>query len=253
VPYLALDTSTAALTIAVGERGKLLGEASTQLSRNHSVKLMPLVESLLNNLDIRPEQLQGLVVGRGPGSYTGVRIAVTAAKALAYAMNLPLVGVSSLDGLARHGENSDALVVPLIDARRRQAYTAFYEKEGGQFVKIQEDKLMVLDDIVKAINSRLVVRRLNKGANKPALVLFLGDAAQNHRVELEEKLGDKARFVTSPAHDFVRAAHLLEAGIPLLEAGESHDPDTFAPEYLQLVEAEAKWLAAQAAKGGQPE
>ena len=150
MPYLALDTSTAALTIAVGERGKLLGEASTQLSRNHSVKLMPLVESLLNNLDIRPEQLQGFVVGRGPGSYTGVRIAVTAAKALAYAMNLPLVGVSSLDGLARHGQMSDALVVPLIDARRRQAYTAFYEIEGGQFVKIQEDKLMVLDDIVKA-------------------------------------------------------------------------------------------------------
>jgi tRNA threonylcarbamoyladenosine biosynthesis protein TsaB len=71
VPYLALDTSTAALTIAIGERGQLLGEASTQLSRNHSVKLMPLVESLLNNLDIRPEQLQGFVVGRGPGSYTG--------------------------------------------------------------------------------------------------------------------------------------------------------------------------------------
>lgn len=253
MPYLALDTSTAALTIAVGERGKLFGEASTQLSRNHSVKLMPLVESLLSNLHIRPEQLQGFVVGRGPGSYTGVRIAVTAAKAFAYAMNLPLVGVSSLDGLARYGQMSDALVVPLIDARRRQAYTAFYEKEGGQLMKIQEDQLMVLDDIVKAVNSRMVVRRLNKDANKPAQVLFLGDAAQNHRAELEEKLGDKARFVTSPAHDFVRAAHLLEAGIPLLEAGERHDPDTFAPEYLQLVEAEAKWLAAQAAKGGQPE
>ena len=253
MPYLALDTSTAALTIAVGEPGKLLGEASTHLSRNHSVKLMPLVESLLNNLDIAPEQLKGLVVGRGPGSYTGVRIAVTAAKALAFSLHIPLVGISSLDGLARHGLMSDALVVPLVDARRKQAYTAIYEKQAGEFVKIQEDKLMVLDDIIKGINSRLVVRRLNKDANKPAQVLFLGDAAVNHRAELEEKLGDKARFVLSSAQDFVRAAHLLDAGIPLLEAGASHDPDTFAPEYLQLVEAEAKWLAAQAAKGGTAE
>lgn len=248
MPYLALDTATASLSIAVGERGRLFGEATTQLSRNHSVKLMPLVEHLLANLDIAPDQLKGLIVGRGPGSYTGVRIAVTAAKAIAYALNIPLVGVSSLDGLARHGELTDALVVPMLDARRKQAYTALYENQQGTFVKLNEDRLLVLDDIIRGINSRMVVRRLDK--SKPAQVLLLGDGAENHRAELQEKLGDKARFATSPSHNFVRAAHLLDAGIALLEAGESHDTATFAPEYLQLVEAEAKWLAAQAAKGG---
>jgi tRNA threonylcarbamoyladenosine biosynthesis protein TsaB len=248
VPYLALDTATASLSIAVGERGRLFGEATTQLSRNHSVKLMPLVEHLLANLDIAPDQLKGLIVGRGPGSYTGVRIAVTAAKAIAYALNIPLVGVSSLDGLARHGELTDALVVPMLDARRKQAYTALYENQQGTFVKLNEDRLLVLDDIIRGINSRMVVRRLDK--SKPAQVLLLGDGAENHRAELQEKLGDKARFATSPSHNFVRAAHLLDAGIALLEAGESHDTATFAPEYLQLVEAEAKWLASQAADTG---
>lgn len=247
MPYLALDTATTSLTVAVGERGRLFGEATTQLSRNHSVKLMPLVEHLLADLEILPEQLQGLVIGRGPGSYTGVRIAVTAAKAMAYALQIPLVGVSTLDGLARHGELTDALIVPMLDARRKQAYTAFYEKQAGVLVKLQEDRLLVLDDIIRAINSRMVVRRLDK--SKPAQVLLLGDGAENHRAELEEKLGDKARFATSSSHNFVRAAHLLDVGIPLLEAGESHDVATFAPEYLQLVEAEAKWLAAQQAKG----
>ncbi|KEO82204.1 tRNA (adenosine(37)-N6)-threonylcarbamoyltransferase complex dimerization subunit type 1 TsaB [Tumebacillus flagellatus] len=251
MPYLALDTATTSLSVAVGERGKLFGEATTQLSRNHSVKLMPMVENLLADLDLDPTQLQGFVIGRGPGSYTGVRIAVTAAKAMAFALNLPLVGVSTLDGLARHGAVSDALVVPMLDARRRQSYTALYENQNGFFVKIQEDKLLVLDDIIRAINSRMVVRRLDK--TKPAQVLLLGDGAENHRDELQEKLGDKARFATSPAQNFVRAAHLLDVGIPLLEAGEVHDPATFAPEYLQLVEAEAKWLAAQqAAKEGEP-
>jgi tRNA threonylcarbamoyladenosine biosynthesis protein TsaB len=246
VPYLALDTATQSLSIAVGDAEpgrpiRLLGEATTMLSRNHSVKMMPLLESLLDNLDLAPEQLKGLVIGRGPGSYTGVRIAVTAAKALAYALNIPLVGVSSLDGMARAGQATDALVVPMFDARRRQVYTAFYEKQGGQFVKILEDRLTTLDEVIKQINSRMIVRRLDK---RPAQVLLLGDGAHNHRAELQEKLGDKVRFA-EPTQDFVRAAHLLEVGVPMLFAGQSHDPETFAPEYLQLVEAEVKWLAKQ--------
>jgi tRNA threonylcarbamoyladenosine biosynthesis protein TsaB len=87
------------------------------------------------------------------------------------------------------------------------------------------------------------VRKLDK---RPAKVLFLGDGAKHHRADLQEKLGEKAQFAPSPSHDFVRAAHLLDVGIPLLEAGESHDPASFAPEYLQLVEAEKKWLEQQA-------
>jgi tRNA threonylcarbamoyladenosine biosynthesis protein TsaB len=249
VPYLALDTATSTLTAAIGERGKLLGEMNTQMVRNHSGKLMPMVESLLAQVERTPADLKGLIVGRGPGSYTGVRIAVTAAKALAYTLGIPLVGVSSLDGLARHGQASDALVVPLFDARRRQAYTAFYEKQNGVFVKIEEDRILQLDDILRRIQSRLVVRRLDK--SKPAQVLLLGDGAENHRAELVERLGEKALFAAGPAQNFVRAAHLLEVGIPLLEAGETHDPDTFAPEYLQLVEAEAKWLARQGTPSGE--
>ncbi|ASS76614.1 tRNA (adenosine(37)-N6)-threonylcarbamoyltransferase complex dimerization subunit type 1 TsaB [Tumebacillus algifaecis] len=246
MPYLAIDTATQTLSVAVGEKGKLLGEATTQLSRNHSVKMMPLLEGLMSNLDLTPDSLQGIVVGRGPGSYTGVRIAVTAVKAFAMALNIPLVGVSSLDGLARHGELSDALVVPMFDARRKQAYTAFYEQQNGVFEKIAEDRLLVLDDLIKAINSRMVVRRLDK---RPVKVLLLGDGAQAHREELRERLGEKAQFAPSPSHDFVRAAHLLDVGIPLIEAGETHDAATFAPEYLQLVEAEKKWLEAQQAGG----
>jgi tRNA threonylcarbamoyladenosine biosynthesis protein TsaB len=251
VPYLALDTATTSLSLAVGDMAgpgqplKLLGEASTQLSRNHSVKMMPLLEGLLANLDLAPEQLKGIVVGRGPGSYTGVRIGVTAAKSLAYALNIPVVGISSLDGMARAGQLTDALIVPMIDARRRQAFTAMYEQQAGAFVKIGEDRLETLDNILKAIQSRLVVRRLDK---KPVRVLLLGDAATNHREELVEKLGEKARFATS-TQDVLRAAHLLETGVPLLLAGEAHDADTLAPEYLQMHEAEAKWLAEH---GSQP-
>jgi len=247
MPYLSLDTSTLSLSVAVGDAQKLYGETTTKLSRNHSENMMPLVEHLLTNLELAPTDLKGLVVGRGPGSYTGIRIAVTAAKALAFALNIPVVGVSSLDGMARSGQLTDALVVPLFDARRRQAYTAMYENQAGHFTKISDDALLPLDEILKKINSRMTVRRLDK---KPAQVLLLGDGAHQHRVELQEKLGDKARFAPA-GHDFVRAAHLLEVGVPLLEAGARHNPETLAPEYLQLVEAEAKWLAAQQAP--QPE
>jgi tRNA threonylcarbamoyladenosine biosynthesis protein TsaB len=103
-----------------------------------------------------------------------------------------------------------------------------------------------LDSLITKINSRITVRRLDK---KPVQVLLIGDAAHNHAAELQERLGEKSR-IAPVGHDYPRAAHLLDVGIPLIEAGETHDPDTFAPEYLQLVEAEVKWLAAQGSKGG---
>jgi tRNA threonylcarbamoyladenosine biosynthesis protein TsaB len=242
MPYLAMDTATGTLTVAVGEPGALLGEATTNLKRNHSNRLMPLIDVLLDDIGIQPENLKGIIVGHGPGSYTGVRIGVATAKMMAWALNIPLLGVSSLDGLARNFLASDGIVCPMFDARRKQAYTALYERTEGSFRKTLADSLLPLDRLFSAIRSRQDERR---NARKPVSVLFCGDGAQAYRQEIKEAFGDDACFVECAALDLVRAGHLLDIGIPRLLAGEKADITGFAPEYLQLAEAEAKWLSKQ--------
>lgn len=242
MPYLAIDTATGTLTVAVGEPGVLLGETTTHLKKNHSNRLMPLIDSLLDDVGILPKHLQGIVVGRGPGSYTGVRIGVATGKMMAWALQIPLLGISSLDGLAGNFSTSDGVVCPMFDARRKRVYTALYQREEGVFTKVMDDSLLSLDQLFSAIRLRLE-RRKKRGY--PAYICFNGDGAQTYRSMIEETFGADAYFPERPALDMVKAGHLLDQGIPLLLDGKSEDISSFAPEYLQLAEAEAKWLSQQ--------
>ncbi|MFC4766878.1 tRNA (adenosine(37)-N6)-threonylcarbamoyltransferase complex dimerization subunit type 1 TsaB [Effusibacillus consociatus] len=235
MPYLAVDTATQTLTIAIGERNRLLAEASVVVKKNHSNRLMPLIESLFESLDLTPDELQGIVIGHGPGSYTGVRIGVTTGKLMAWSLKIPLVGVSSLDGLAGHYQDSDFLVCPMFDARRKQAYCALYDGAA----KIEPDALRKLDDLFPLIEKRLKERGTDSSLQQ---VMFLGDGAENYRDLIVERLGGQAVFSADRSKQLVRAAYLLEKGIVRIEAGETAEVERFAPEYLQLVEAEAKLL-----------
>lgn len=243
MPYLAVDTATQTLTIAVGERGRLLGEASLVVKKNHSNRLMPIIESLLADLEIEAKDLKGIVAGHGPGSYTGVRIGVTTAKMMAWALQIPLAGVSSLDGLAYHYQTSDLLVCPMFDARRQQAYCALYERlavgDGESFGKAEPDALRKLESLYSLIDEYLE-RRRREGRREQ--VVFLGDGAEAYHGLIEARFGKQAVIPESGAERLVRAAYLLDAGIALVESGQSAAAESFVPEYLQLVEAEAKLL-----------
>jgi len=137
---LAFDTSTSSMTVALLEGDRLAAERQELAERNHSIQLFPLVESTLAEFQLAPEQIDAYGVGIGPGSYTGVRIAVTAAKTMAWALNKPVVGVSSLAALALGAvlgtdgepafmplaEGETVWIVPLVNARRGQAFTALF-------------------------------------------------------------------------------------------------------------------------------
>jgi tRNA threonylcarbamoyladenosine biosynthesis protein TsaB len=137
---LAFDTSTSSMTVALLTGTHLAAERQEVAERNHSIQLFPLVESALQACELAPEQIDAYGVGIGPGSYTGVRIAVTAAKTMAWALAKPVVGVSSLAALALgavHGTDGEQTaiplasgetvwIVPLVNARRGQAFTALF-------------------------------------------------------------------------------------------------------------------------------
>ncbi|RIV17040.1 tRNA (adenosine(37)-N6)-threonylcarbamoyltransferase complex dimerization subunit type 1 TsaB, partial [Alicyclobacillaceae bacterium I2511] len=131
---LAVDTATQVLAAALGNGEELLGSHASLLPRGHSRWLVPALFDLLHGADVLPADLTGLVVGVGPGSYTGVRLGITTVKAMAVALHISVVSVSTLLALAEavlpFATLSPVQVMPLLYARRQRAFGAIYEKQG---------------------------------------------------------------------------------------------------------------------------
>lgn len=258
--FLALDTSTAVLAAAVMSEESLVAESNTRADRNHAVHVVQALKDLMENNQITKEDIAGIAVGIGPGSYTGVRIAVTAAKTLAWAWGVPVAAVSSLAALALGGlgaymdetglvENSHGSpdksgsrywVVPLMDARRGQAYTALFEGEGvsSGLRRMEPDAIRLVDSWVDAIASLL--SELNS-SDAPDGILFVGDV-EPHRQTLE-KLQTMQPEVQIHLRSYeMEGRYVGKIGAAKLLQGEQEDIHTLLPNYTQLAEAEANLL-----------
>lgn len=226
---LAIDTSNFTLGIALIDGNQVIGEYITNLKKNHSVRVMPAIETLLKDCDTLPKELDKIVVAKGPGSYTGVRIGVTIAKTLAWTLNIPLASVSSLEALAANGRYFNGLISPLFDARRGQVYTGLYEYNHGQLVEVVED--------CNILSSEWATRL--KEWNRP--ILFVGQDIEIHREVIREVLGDAAVFVAHSLYN-PRPSELAFLG----KDKAAEDIHQFVPNYVRMAEAEAKWLEQQA-------
>ena len=122
---LAMDTSNQTLAVAVLENEKLLAHFQLNRKMNHSLTLMPAIESVMQASGLEPADLDRIVVAKGPGSYTGIRIAVTTAKTLAETLKIELTTVSSLAVIAGN-IHTDKLIIPMMDARRNNVYASAY-------------------------------------------------------------------------------------------------------------------------------
>src|SRR5699024_10541234 len=225
---LAIDTSNQVLGLALIQEQKVIAEYVTNSEKNHSVRLMPAVTRLMEDVQMSPEQLDKIVVAKGPGSYTGVRIGLTTAKTMAWSLDIPVVGVSSLEVLAAQADMKDTLVCPFFDARRGLVFTGLYKMKDGRLKNIQEDQNILLTewlDMLKEIDSS---------------VLFISTDADKHKELITDQLGAQAQFISQSKQ--------LPSPVQLAFLGLDRDADDvhqLQPSYLRLVEAEAKWLAKQ--------
>ncbi|OIJ16952.1 tRNA (adenosine(37)-N6)-threonylcarbamoyltransferase complex dimerization subunit type 1 TsaB [Anaerobacillus alkalidiazotrophicus] len=226
---LAIDTSTFVLGVALVDGDKVLGELTTNLKKNHSLRLMPAIHSIMNDAGVSPKELNRIVVAEGPGSYTGVRIGVTTAKTLAWTLGIPLIGVSSLEVLAQNGRHFNGVVSPIFDARRGQVYTGLYGVKNKVYTKIVDDQICLLEDWVTLLNE------------KYENVLFLGNDIPIHKHIMEEELGNKVQFGLLSDHNS-RPSELARLGLLREPNGHIHD---FTPNYIRLAEAEVNWLKEQ--------
>ncbi|TJY42725.1 tRNA (adenosine(37)-N6)-threonylcarbamoyltransferase complex dimerization subunit type 1 TsaB [Cohnella pontilimi] len=243
VTVLAFDSSTAVFAAAVLRNGAV--EASSQLftERNHSVHVVAEMKRLLEQCGLKPENVDVVAVGQGPGSYTGVRIAVTAGKTLAWTWNKPLIGVSSLEALALGAwQSSDkpggkVWVVPVMDARRGQVYTSRYTADSaGHWQTLDADEIRM------AAEWALLLRNEAATLGDVSEIWFVGDTTVH---ELALVSTDTAGGVPVRAIPFAMEAGAVGSLAMLRHGrGEKDDVHTFVPNYTQLAEAEAKLQAA---------
>lgn len=225
---LAIDTSNYPLGVALIEDNQVLGEYITNLKKNHSVRIMPAIQTLMKDCDRVPAQLTKIVAAKGPGSYTGVRIGVSIAKTMAWSLKIPLVGVSSIEVIAAGaGRYFNGYISPLIDARRGQVYTGLFEYQSGELTTVEEDRLVLSADWAVAL----------KEVKKP--ILFVGNDLPLHQAVIEDTLGSQAVFAEITEHN-PRPSELALLG----KDKQGEDIHSFVPNYIRLAEAETKWLEA---------
>lgn len=148
---LALETSAKAVSAAVTEDGRVLAAGFQDTGLTHSRTLMPIVEHILKNADLTMAEIDAVAVAVGPGSFTGIRIGVSAAKGLAFAADKPAVGVSTLAAMARNAAFADGLVACAMDARRNQIYNALFEAKDGELTRLTPDRAIGLAELAEEL------------------------------------------------------------------------------------------------------
>ncbi|UQS85064.1 tRNA (adenosine(37)-N6)-threonylcarbamoyltransferase complex dimerization subunit type 1 TsaB [Apilactobacillus apisilvae] len=221
---LALDTSNRPLTVAILDDNQVLATESTTVHQKHAEYLLPIIDELFKKVDMKPSDLQRVVVANGPGSYTGIRIATATAKTLAYTLNIDLVGVSSLLTLALNVQEEGSLVMPIFDARNNNIFTGLYKIENGLPKSILEDQHTDFDkwlDLVGEVNSNVYV---------------LGDFDN-----FNNKLSDQYNNRFKTLDGFSNLPQAAKLGIYGQKQSPVNNIHGFVPNYLRLTKAEADW------------
>ena len=226
---LAFETSAKAASVALSDGEKLLAESYQNTGLTHSQTLMSMAEALIQSCGYAPQDIQAVAVAAGPGSFTGVRIGVAAAKGFAWGGELPCYGVSTLEAMALQLGVWQGYVLPVMDARREQVYTALFRVQEGNLERHCEDRAISLQELGEEI----------KSLSEP--VFLVGDGSILCYNTLKETVPG---LVLPPEHRMhQRAAGVaLAAGIQIA-AGAPGDGANLAPNYLRLSQAERERLA----------
>ena len=226
---LALETSAKSVSVAVTENSTLLAQAYQDRGLTHSVTLMPLLDGMLKTAGLTLDDMDIIAVAQGPGSFTGIRIGVSAAKGLAWAKALPCCGVSTLEAMAYGVTDFEGVVVGAMDARRQQVYNALFRTENGRVTRLCEDRAVAME---------LVAEEL---AAIPEPKLIVGDGAVL-LYDFLQKAGIGCRL-SSPLHRQQSAAGVALAAEHLAAQGLTCSAQELQPVYLRLSQAERERLA----------
>lgn len=226
---LAFETSAKAAGVALAREGKLLGETYQNTGLTHSQTLLAMAEDLLRACGLTAGDVEAVAVAAGPGSFTGVRIGVAAAKGFAWGRELPCYGVSTLEAMALSFGAWQGYVCPVMDARRGQVYNAVFQVDCGKCTRIREDRAISMEELSADLQTL------------PGTVFLVGDGSVLCYNTLSER---HENLVCPPEHrQHQRASGVALAALEKAARGEPGDGGVLIPNYLRLSQAERERLA----------
>lgn len=225
---LAVDTSTNVASVAILEDDIIIGKYDCNKGKTHSQQLMPMIQSLLEKVNLSAQDIDAFAASIGPGSFTGLRIGVTTIKAMAFAAGKPVISVYTLDALAYNMSMSKGLICPIIDARNNQVFTAVYRFIDGKLERLTEYLGIHINELVE------VIRKM-EGMNKE--VVFLGDACHMHKDYFIAELGNGVSI--APINlALADASSVALLARDLFLDGKSENCFDMVPFYLRKSQAE---------------
>lgn len=213
---IAIDTSTEYLSLGISDGEEVLFAKSFFLERRHSTDLLPILEKTLKKLRLSIQEIDGFVIGLGPGSFTGLRVGLSMVKAMAASLRKPVAGVPTLEVLAEAVPGDGPQIAPLIDAKRQQVYAALYERKGEKLLKKVKEEVIPPEDFLRTVEGK---------------TLFVGGGTALYRDMIQKRLGKNALF-TDRAHDIPNPKTLLKLGRVRFAQKRFENVNTLVPLYL---------------------
>jgi len=213
---LAIDTSSSISSVAVSHKGELLASLTWQTARNHTMELLPNLVCLLQQAKVELGSVDAIIVSKGPGSFNGLRVGISTAKGLASALNIPLLGINTLETEAYPFAFTGLPLRPIHKAGREEIATALYRQKDNEWKCLEQENLTT----VKALHHRIKQK-----------TLFCGEIPPDVVNEMQQNLGRQA--IIARSNHLWRVSSLVILGWQKLDKGEQDDPVTLQPLYLR--------------------
>lgn len=221
---LGVESSATAASVAVYWDGKIISQVQSNTGLTHSQTLLPMVETVLSSTSNTLKDMDYIAVSNGPGSFTGVRIGVSAVKGMAQPLNIKCVEVSTLEAIAKPLESTGCYAVAVMDARCNQVYTAQFNCENG-FTRVTQDEAITIDELGKKL----------KNVKKP--IVLIGDGTLVAYAKLKDVISNIQ--IANPSIRYQSAANVCIIAAQKVEGGfEGNEAQQILPNYLRLSQAE---------------
>ena len=230
---LGIDTSTPIGSVALIDGESLVAEHTLNIVKAHSSRLMPAIDTVLKWGDITADELDGCAVGIGPGSFTGIRIGIATIKSLCYALDKPIIGVSTLEAIAYNLRWTEGLICPILDARRNESYGAIF-RGGDEWQRLTDDWCLPIEAVLAEIETGRAL--LPESENERARLLqctFVGDGLETYADAVRAALGEEIRFADA-IFNAPRGATVAHLGTQRLKNGDGDNYWTLVPNYVRI-------------------
>lgn len=220
---LSIDSASKVATAALLDENNLIAEYTLNNKMEHSTLIMDMVDKLLKDSNLSIDDIDGFVVSKGPGSFTGLRIGMATIKGLSFGSNKPYISISSLDALAYSLISFDGIICPIMDALRDSVYTCLYKNNNGNLEKLTDYSALDLDELIEVLKE------------KGEKVIFTGDGLIKHKEYLSTNFPN---VYFAPNHlSIIRASSLGDLGVKLLLDNVSDELNS-SPFYLKKPQAQ---------------